>query len=257
MSYLTFHLTFIVPPILLLLALFARRRPWNGTDRWTIGAIALIALIALIHTTPWDNQLVRMGVWTYGPDRVIGTIGYVPVEEYAFFVLQPLMIGLWLHAISADTDWARLERGPLRPRLIVAAAAMGIGLATVLAALRWESLTYAGFILGWTLPAFALQWGWGGGIYAGMARTMSLGVAVPTLYLWIADRIAIGQGIWAISPRHTIGLNPFGLPIEEALFFLVINVLVVQGLVAVIWIGQRLPERRRAPAVADQVPTAR
>ena len=184
---------------------------------------------------------------------MIGTIGYVPIEEYAFFILQPLLTGLWLSRISHQASRVRLERGPLRPRLIVAASAVAIGLATVLAALRWESLTYLGFILGWALPAFALQWGWGGGIFAGQARTMALAVAVPTGYLWVADWIAIHQGIWAISPRYTTGIDPFGLPIEEALLFLVVNVMVVQGLVAVRWIGQHRPERRRAAAVAARV----
>jgi hypothetical protein len=47
--------------------------------------------------------------------------------------------------------------------------------------------------------------------------------------LWIADRIAIGNGIWHIAESYTTGLNLFGLPFEEATFFLVTNVLITQG----------------------------
>jgi lycopene beta-cyclase len=62
-------------------------------------------------------------------------------------------------------------------------------------------------------------------------RAMSLGILVPTLYLWFADTVAIRLGIWDIAERYTYGPRPLGLPIEEAVFFLVTNILVVQGLV--------------------------
>jgi lycopene beta-cyclase len=55
---------------------------------------------------------VWRGVWGYGADRVIGTIGYVPVEEYLFFILQPLLTGLWLYLVLTGA------RGPTPvPRL--------------------------------------------------------------------------------------------------------------------------------------------
>ena len=62
MSYLSFHLIFIVPPILLLL--LTQPRPGISANRWVVGAIPLITLIAVVYTTPWDNQLVRMGIWS-------------------------------------------------------------------------------------------------------------------------------------------------------------------------------------------------
>jgi len=252
-SYLAFHLWFIVPPILLLLLTMPRRQ--TSANRWALGAIPLITLVAVIYTTPWDNALVRMGIWSYGSDRVIGTIGYVPIEEYAFFILLPLLIGLWLYRIRSNVYWAQFERGPLRARLTVAVGALVISSGAVIAALRWESLTYLGFILGWALPVVALQWVWGGGIFAGAARPIAIAVAVPTVYLWVADLIAIGLGIWEISPRYTTGIDPFGLPIEEAIFFLVINVMVVQGLIAVLWVSQHLPERWRATPAKDRMAT--
>jgi lycopene beta-cyclase len=58
-------------------------------------ALALHAVIAFVYTTPWDNYLVYREVWGYPPGRVLGTIGYVPVEEYAFFVIQTLATGLF------------------------------------------------------------------------------------------------------------------------------------------------------------------
>jgi lycopene cyclase domain len=60
-------------------------------------AIPIVCLIAFTYTTPWDNYLVAQEVWWYGANRVVGTIGYVPVEEYMFFVLQPILTGLFLY----------------------------------------------------------------------------------------------------------------------------------------------------------------
>ena len=59
--------------------------------------IAAICAVALIYTTPWDNYLVATRVWWYHPELVTGfVIGWVPIEEYTFFVLQPILTGLWL-----------------------------------------------------------------------------------------------------------------------------------------------------------------
>ena len=36
-------------------------------------------------------------MWYYDPALVAGiTLGWVPIEEYTFFVLQPILIGLWM-----------------------------------------------------------------------------------------------------------------------------------------------------------------
>lgn len=90
MTYLTFLLIFLVPPIAVLLAALRdrlTRRHW--------ATLALIAAIALAYTAPWDNALVRNGVWSFAPARVLHpVIGVVPVEEYLFYVLQVLLTGL-------------------------------------------------------------------------------------------------------------------------------------------------------------------
>lgn len=254
MTYLAFHLCFILPPILLLL--FVPPRPLTGASRWTVVALPAIALLAVVYTTPWDNHLVRIGVWGYGADRVMGTIGYVPIEEYALFVLQPVLTGLWLYRVSAGRTWSRLERGHLRPRLIVAAGLIAVAVVAALL-LLWQSTTYLGLILTWSLPVLALQWGWGGGIFARSGRVMAVAVAVPTLYLWAADRIAIGLGVWEISSRYTTGITVFGLPVEEAVFFLATNIMVVQGLVAILWLSGRVLTHRRASPGEKRLPASR
>ncbi|HEY9847710.1 MAG TPA: lycopene cyclase domain-containing protein, partial [Candidatus Caenarcaniphilales bacterium] len=103
MSYFVFHLVFTLPPILLLA--LVQRQPLagiGGARAWL--ALPFIVLLALVYTTPWDNYLVWRNVWYYGTDRVVGTIGYVPVEEYLFFLLQPILTGLWLYWLFARLD---------------------------------------------------------------------------------------------------------------------------------------------------------
>ena len=55
-------------------------------------------------------------------------------------------------------------------------------------------------------------------------------LAAATIYLWAADRAAIGLNIWRISPLHATGWNLWGLPVEEAGFLRVRTLLVLQGL---------------------------
>ena len=100
MSYLEFHLYLILPPILLMAVSLPQTLYQIGGKRaqW---ALPLIAVVAFSYTTPWDNYLVANNVWWYGENRVLATIGYVPIEEYLFFVLQPILTGLFLfHVLS-------------------------------------------------------------------------------------------------------------------------------------------------------------
>ena len=85
MTYLQFHLLFLLPPLAILSTRLPRAFAALG-PRARLGLI-VIPLIALVYTTPWDNYLVANEIWGYGEGRVLGTIGWVPIEEYTFFIL--------------------------------------------------------------------------------------------------------------------------------------------------------------------------
>ena len=58
-------------------------------------------------------------------------------------------------------------------------------------------------------------------------------IVLPTLYLWIVDTLALKRGTWVIESGTKLGWHLWdGLEIEEAVFFLVTNVLIVFGLIA-------------------------
>jgi lycopene beta-cyclase len=223
-TYLGFHAVFILPP-LAVLAWLHRGRAAAIHARANL-FLGLVALIAFVYTTPWDNYLVWRGVWGYGPERVIGVVGYVPVEEYLFFVLQPLLTGLWLYRLLPAP--ARPASGAVRwtgAAMYGALAVLGVVL------LGRPSGTYLGLILAWAAPVLAGQWAYAGREIWARRRAWALGVAVPTVYLWIADATAIHLDIWRISETYTLGPALGPLPLEEAAFFLVTNLLVVQGLI--------------------------
>lgn len=240
MTYLQFHLVFLLPPLLILASGVRGAAARLGRRAWP--ALFAVPVVALVYTTPWDVHLIASGVWGYGPERVLGALWGVPYEEYAFFVLQPLLTGMifyrFLARLLEESPWPPLERSPSvikRAGVAVALAWTAIGAAL----LQREEGTYLGLILVWAVPMLGVLWALKGDlIWRWKAATLP-GVVVPTLWLWVADRIAIADGIWTISERHTLGWNPAGLPVEEATFFLVTNVLVVFGLVLFLEPGLR------------------
>lgn len=249
MSYLEFHFVFILPALILTTAAAWSRGAVTARDCFWLG---VMVVLAVIYTTPWDNYLVATGVWDYGTDRVIGTIGWVPIEEYLFFVLQPLLTGMWYFTIRGPVADTTAPSSAGRVGLIIALAMIVAGAV----ALTTEQGRYLGLIVLWAAPVVLLQWGVGASYLWAHRGEVLLGIGIPTVYLWICDRIAIGLGIWEISSKHTTGWHLFGLPIEEAVFFLMTNLMVVQGLalVRVPFAMHRMAGRRPGRAVSATIP---
>lgn len=235
MTYLEFHALFLAPAVVATVVA-AGLRPVDGWARTLRIGVPLLAGLALVYTTPWDNYLIARGVWWYGEGTVVATLWRAPLEEYLFIVVQPVVTGLWCAQLSPP-------RGPslslpARDRLLGLAGGVVVAAAGV-AALSVPGGLYLGAILTWAAPILALQWAFGWPYLWQARRAVALGVGVPTLYLWVADHYAIDVGIWVLADAHTTGLAIAGLPIEEATFFLVTNLFVVQGLVLLRWVLER------------------
>lgn len=236
MTYITFLLIVLAPAIAVLVWLAYRMRRAIAVGKG-VRAVLCVAVIALVYTTPWDNYLIYQGVWWYGSDRVLGTIGYVPVEEYGFMVLQAVMTGLLTIVLfggknGSDGD-AKRFRYALGLVLWLATAVGGLGML----AAGEERLLYLGLITAWAGPVLAGTWWLGGRRYVAGGWRYGLACGLPTVYLWLWDAFALADGIWSIAPRYTVGLQVGTLPLEEAVFFLVTNVVVVQG-VLLFWKGR-------------------
>ncbi|WP_256288865.1 lycopene cyclase domain-containing protein [Halobellus inordinatus] len=253
-TYLQFHFAFLLPAVMLLSATgFVSRSRIGGIASWDSSSwrnywagVATITVVALVYTTPWDNYLIARGVWWYGAETTVLTIGYAPLEEYLFIVVQPWLTALWLSHLSFSTAWPSASH-PIRSRLVA------FGLAVAICLGGWQLLGtdatfYLGATLAWAAPVLALQWVVGAPQLWARRRTVALGTVLPTLYLCVADRIAIEYGIWILSKQYTTGLSIAGLPIEEAMFFLVTNLFVVQGLVLYRLVMQRWADGTAATA---------
>lgn len=230
MTYLAFHFWFILPPIVLLLLLLTKPVAGIGTPAWR--SLGLILLAAFLYTTPWDNYLVARGVWTYGVERVLGTIGYVPFEEYAFFLLQPVLTGLWVFYLypRLGTENTGMSESSKQYKTVLIALGVFLFIVGLLLSVWGGSFLYFGLILAWLGPAFAsLNWLGFRAVWP-RRRLFAPAILVPTAYLCVADAIAIRNGIWHIVPEYSTEVFLFNLPVEEAFFFLATNWMVVMGL---------------------------
>ncbi len=92
-----------------------------------------------------------------------------------------------------------------------------------------EQWTYLALELGWALPPIILQWLVGWRYLRREWRVWLPAILIPTVYLSLADSTALGT-VWTISPAHSLGVTVGHVPIEEIVFFLITNTLVVQSI---------------------------
>lgn len=273
MTYYGFLLQFVMIPILILagIALWDRRQERTMPtflQSFPLGwAIAAHMLIALIYTTPWDNYLVATGVWWYDPTLVTGvTIGWVPIEEYTFFILQPILAGLWLSFVARR--WAAEDKlfqvtpatragNALRLWSTAVIGLLCLG-AMVLLFSGWRPGTYLALETAWALPPIALQLYFGADILWRYRKLLLETILPLGFYLSATDFLAIGWGTWTIDPAQSLPVRLGGvLPIEEFMFFMLTTTLLMFGVVLLMaepsharlaLIGQRLKHMRRVDA---------
>jgi lycopene cyclase domain-containing protein len=241
---------FIVPPILVLLALLLSRS--RSADWLPYVAVLTLAVIALVYTSPWDNYLVATGVWWYDEALVSGvTIGWVPIEEYCFFALQTVLTGLWtvfltrvVKPLTPESSRGTLRLGATIVAFVVWLLALGLWLS------GWSAGTYLTLILAWALLPIMGQLAYGADVLYANRRLLLFAIVVPTIYLWLVDFLAMRSGTWTLDPAQTTGLALGGiLPIEEMFFFFVTNVLISCGLVLMV----AATSHERAKTIVTQI----
>ncbi len=238
MTYANFLLVFLGLPILLASATAwadARRGRTLPSTLANLPAwlpLVLHIFLAVAYTTPWDNYLVATGVWYYDPNLVTGiTLGWVPLEEYIFFIVQTVLSVLCLYFLAKRITPAG-EFRPDKPMRINATRILGLAWLASLGMLAsaWRPGAYLALILVWSLPPIMLQMAFGADILWHNRRLVATALISITAYLGLVDSLAIGAGTWTIDPRQS--LNVFlwgGLPIEELLFFFMTNALIIFG----------------------------
>lgn len=106
MTYWGYHLIFTLPIIALLLIVLRQRLKFAH-----FVCCFVVCVIAFIFTTPWDNYAVYLGIWGFGEGVSLGYpfanlslasntenglswLGYIPFEEYSFFIIEGVMVCL-------------------------------------------------------------------------------------------------------------------------------------------------------------------
>lgn len=233
MTYFAFLGIFLLVPIVTLLIYFAARREGSGLPKrlramrpWA--AIALTALVAVVYTTPWDNYLVASGVWGYPRSQVSGVVlGYVPLEEYLFFILQTMLTSLGLIFVAGRSLRASAPT-PARLRLWTSIPLLALWMAGCAAlAAPWGPWRYTVLLFAWALLPILIQLLFGADLLWQERRIVLPTVIAATLYYSLADSIAVSAGTWDFNPALIFGAHLGPLPMEEVLFFLLTNVLIV------------------------------
>jgi len=233
MSYSGFHLAFNLP-VLLLLFFLSGKGFWPGEV-----VLVMIAILGIVvaFTSPWDNWAVARGIWDFPPERIRFRVGKLPIEEYAFFIIQSMEVMMLSWAFLG---WAKPPQGAPMPRwvgepevlrhlAILFVAWVAVGVLFKEWPNRERRIHYAWHLLFWFLPVILIQW-----IVAGpMLMAYFWQVFVPTFvigtYLCVADWYAIGKGIWFFDEKQITGWKIGGvMPWEEAAFFYITSFLVAQ-----------------------------
>lgn len=230
LTYLQVHLYFTLPPTIILY--FFTRPLITSFDRIKI---LTLCILAVTYTTPWDNYIIYHKAWWYRNDAVIGTIGFVPIEEYIFFIIQTIFTSLWTISCSRWTLNSLYLRNSksLTFQLI---KYVGITLMIVAILIGWFNAIpatksfYSCSIIWWSLLIVAVLWCIYSTYIVQRYQQILFSVVCPSVYLCYVDLIALRANVWHINERTSLEIFVVPeLPIEEVIFFFITNFMVVMG----------------------------
>jgi lycopene cyclase domain-containing protein len=242
MTYFRFHLLFNIPLLLILFAL-GGMSPWTHEEALAFG---LVLLAVMIFTTPWDNLAAKWGIWGFPREKYSLRVGYLPIEEYAFFLLQSANVMLALRALFRFLpDWQLGLETQLGTGTLICLGASAIPWLLVAAQLRWlrrkqgPRVNYA-VHLAWFLPVIYIQWVLAPQLFGYHAGLLALLTAFFGVYYTLADLIAVRAGTWFFDEKQITGVKLGGvLPWEEIAFFFLTSLLVAQSYLLLLPAGLR------------------
>ncbi len=54
-------------------------------------SLCIALLVCFVIAVVWDQLSVRLGLWSFSENEIIGNVFGLPVEEYLFFFFVPLL----------------------------------------------------------------------------------------------------------------------------------------------------------------------
>ena len=82
--YIILMLIFAIIPSLIFLYLLR--------DKINFKNLVICLFILFIVGVIWDQISVRLGIWSFSQDKILGNLFGIPIEEYLFFIFVPLLV---------------------------------------------------------------------------------------------------------------------------------------------------------------------
>jgi len=232
MTYLRFHLIFNLP-VLIVLGATTGNLPWFPGE---LAAGGLVLVAVLLFTTPWDNLAAKWGIWGFPRDKYSVRIGYLPVEEYAFFLLQSANVMLAVRALFHFVPNWQTGQGVLVSKLtLICLGGSLLPWLLIFFQLRWlrkrggPCVNYA-LHLAWFLPVIYGQWVLAPFLFLAHAGMLATVTGAFGIYYTLADYVAVRCGTWFFDEKQITGVKLARiLPWEEVAFFFVTSLLVAQS----------------------------
>lgn len=241
LTYLRFHLIFNIP-LLILLAALNLPQSWTANEAFAFG---LVLLAAMIFTTPWDNLAAKWGIWGFPREKYSLRIGYLPVEEYAFFLLQSVNVMLTVRLLFRFfPDWQTGQETEIGKWTLICLGISALVWVIIGLQLRWlrrktgPSANYA-IHLAWFFPVIYAQWVLAPWLFFTHAGLLALVTTAFGFYYTLADLAAVRAGTWFFDEKQITGLKFGVLPWEEIAFFFLTSLLVAQSYLLLLPSDQR------------------
>jgi lycopene cyclase domain-containing protein len=231
MTYWRFHLILNLP-LLIVLAAITEPYPWYAAEA---AAAGWVLLAVIVFTSPWDNFAAKWGIWGFPREKYSLRIGYLPVEEYAFFILQSVNVMLGVRALFQFVNWQTSQGLIISKGLLYCLAVSVVPWLFIFFQLRWlrkrggPCVNYA-VHLAWFLPVIYAQWVLAPFLFLGHGALLATVTLAFGTYYTLADWVAVKCGTWFFDEKQITGVKIAGiLPWEEVAFFYLTSLLVAQS----------------------------
>ena len=138
----------------------------------------------------------------------------IPLEEVFFFIVQTYHTSLLYLLLSKPTFhpiYLRYEAKGDRWRYykLAGQAALAFALKRGVTLVREkEEGMYLGLIIVWAVPFLFLLWSLAYQLILGLPWTNTiLPIALPTVYLWVVDTLALRRGTWVIESGTKLNVH--------------------------------------------------
>lgn len=201
-------------------------------NRSEIFKIILISITNLAYLKLWDTLIIPDRTWTFIPERVNSIIGESTIEKNMFFLLQIILTSLWtlicvrwtIPCLCFNQNKKSYQLIQWIPILLLNIV-MAIGCTMVVPG---QNTFYLGCLLCWASPIIMYLWYGCGNFFVKKIISSSIAIVVPTLYFcWMNQKISV-VNIWYTKKPTSLNVFIFeDLPLEEALYFFITNVIIV------------------------------